>query len=457
MNESKLEQINPLGVEPVGSLLRKFAIPSIIAMLVSSLYNMVDQLFIGNTVGELGNAATNIAFPLNTLNIALALLFGIGSASAFNLAMGSGNSKHAAQYIGNSVSIMAIGGIIITILVELFLEPILLFCGSPENVLPYAAEYTGIVAIGFPFLLVSAAGGHICRADGSPNMGMMINLIGAIINVILDYIFVMCLGFGMAGAAWATVIGQVIATAILVWYLPHFKTVRLTAACFVPKASVVARVASLGTAACFNQIAIMVVQVAMNKTLKYYGSLSIYGESIPIACSGIIAKITMVIFAFVIGISQGMQPIASFNYGAKQYNRVKQAFFLSLKIAASITISTYILLQIFPRQIIGIFGEGSELYYQFAENYFHIYLFFLWSCFLQPITANFFTSIGKPKRGVFMTLTSHIFFFLPQLFILPIIIGIDGVLYTCPIADITAATVCTILLRRELMQPEWSV
>ncbi len=457
MNDTAKIQNNPLGTAPVGTLLRQFAIPSIVAMLVSSLYNMVDQLFIGNSVGELGNAATNIAFPLNTLCIALALLFGIGAASAFNLAMGSGNTKHAAQYIGNAITVMAAGGILIAIITLLFLEPILVFCGSPDNVLPYAKEYTGIVALGFPFLLLSAAGGHIVRADGSPNMTMAINLSGAIVNVILDYLFVMRFGWGMAGAATATVIGQVIATGIVFWYLPRFKTVKLDLTSFIPRLDVVARVASLGTAACFNQISIMVVQVMMNKTLKHYGALSVYGESIPIACSGIIAKVTMVVFAFVLGISQGLQPIVSFNYGAGQYDRVKKGYFLAIKVAACITITSYIFFQLFPRQIIGVFGTGSELYFQFAENYFHIYLAFLWLCFFQPITANYFTAIGKPKMGIFMSLTRQIIFYLPLLVVLPMIFGIDGVMYSCPIADVVASTVCAVLMYKELKRPEYKM
>ncbi len=447
---------NQLGTLPEKQLLKQFAIPSIIAMLVSSLYNIVDQFFIGNTVGELGNAATNIAFPLNTSCIAVALLFGIGGASTFNLAMGRGDTKKAGSYIGNACIWMVLLGILISCLSLSFLKPLLLFFGSPKTVLPYAMEYTGITAIGFPFLILSTGGGHLVRADGSPKMTMVINITGAVVNTILDALFVFVFGWGMTGAAWATVIGQIIAALIVIVYLRHYKTVALTKECFRPQKDAALSVASLGAAPCFNQLAMMLVQIVMNKTLKYYGSLSIYGESIPIACSGIIAKVSMLVMAFVIGISQGLQPIVSFNYGAGNYKRVKKALGLALSSAAIICVVSFVGFQLFPRQIISVFGTGSELYFDFAENFFRKFLFFIFLCFLQPISANFFTAIGKPKKGIFMSLTRQIIFLLPLLIILPRFMGIDGVMYAGPIADLIATIVCAILVIKEMKRPEFS-
>ena len=447
---------NPLGTAPIGKLLRQFAIPSIIAMLVSSLYNIVDQFFIGNAVGPLGNAATNIAFPLNTSCVAIALLFGIGGASTFNLAMGRGDTKEAGNYIGNSVLIMVVLGVILSGVTLLLLQPILLFCGSPADVLPYAMEYTQITAIGFPFLILSIGGGHLVRADGSPKMTMAINVIGAVINTILDALFVFVLGWGMRGAAWATVIGQVVASLVVIWYLFHFKTVTLTKKCFYPQVIAIKKVASLGAAPCFNQLAMMLVQIVLNKTLKYYGAQSIYGESIPIACSGIIAKVSMLVMAFIIGISQGLQPIVSFNYGAKQYQRVKKALLLALGSGACICVVSFAAFQLFPRQIISVFGDGSDLYFRFAEDFFRKFLFFIGLCFLQPISANFFTAIGKPKKGIFMSLTRQIIFLLPLLLILPLFMGIDGVMYAGPVADLVATIICTLLVIGELRHPEFA-
>lgn len=447
---------NLLGTLPEKQLLKQFAIPSIIAMLVSSLYNIVDQFFIGNTVGELGNAATNIAFPLNTSCIAVALLFGIGGASTFNLAMGRGDTKKAGSYIGNACIWMVLLGILISVLSLSFMRPLLFFFGSPETVFPYAIEYTSITAVGFPFLILSTGGGHLVRADGSPKMTMVINITGAIVNTVLDALFVFVFNWGMKGAAWATVIGQVIAASIVIWYLMHYKTVKLSKECFRPQKDAALLVASLGAAPCFNQLAMMLVQIVMNKTLKYYGSLSIYGESIPIACSGIIAKVSMLVMAFIIGISQGLQPIVSFNYGAKQYQRVKKAFVLALVSGAVICVISFVAFQSFPRQIISVFGEGSDLYFQFAEDFFRKFLFFIGLCFMQPISANFFTAIGKPKKGIFMSLTRQIIFLLPLLIILPLFMGIDGVMYAGPVADLVATVVCTILVIHELQHPEFS-
>ncbi len=455
MEKELSTQENPLGTKPVGTLLRQFAIPSIIAMLVSSLYNIVDQFFIGNKVGELGNAATNIAFPLNTSCVAIALLFGIGGASTFNLALGRGDTKKAGHYIGNANTVMVGLGVGISVITLLFLQPILLFFGSPADVLPYATEYTRICAIGYPFLILSIGGGHLVRADGSPKMTMIINLTGAIVNTILDALFVFVFDWGMTGAALATVIGQVVAALIVIVYYFHYKTVKLTLDCFRFDREATMSVISLGAAPCFNQLAMMLVQVVMNKTLKYYGGLSIYGESIPIACSGIIAKVSMLVMAFVIGISQGLQPIVSFNYGAKQYKRVKKSYYLAMASAAVICIISFIAFQLFPRQIIAFFGHGSDLYFDFAEKFFRKFLFFLWLCFLQPITANLFTAIGKPKKGIFMSLTRQIIFLLPLLIILPIYMGIDGIMYAGPVADLAATILCGILVAKEMRRPEY--
>ena len=453
MTETKA--INPLGTEPVGQLLRKFALPSIIAMLVGSLYNMVDQLFIGNFVGPLGNGATNIQFPLSILNVSIALLCGIGAASTFNLAMGRGETEKAGYYIGNAASIMVLGGLILMVITEVFLEPILIGCGATENILPYAAEYSRICALGYPLFILSAGGAHIVRADGSPNMTMAINMAGAIINTILDYLFVAVFRWGMSGAAFATIIGQYIAGIMVLVYLTKFKTVKLEKKHFIPNIGIIIAITSLGAAPFINQIAMMIVQIVMNHVMGHYGAQSIYGSDIPITCAGIISKVNGICFSFVIGISQGLQPIISFNYGAKNYKRVKDALFLALKLAACITITSWACFQLFPRQIVSIFGTGSDLYFDFCEKYFRVFLFGIFSAFLQPLSSNFFTSIGKPHKGIFMSLTRQVLFLTPLIICLPLIFGLNGVLYAGPIADFLSFIVCFILVRIEFRHPEF--
>ena len=444
------ETNNPLGVQPVNRLLSQFAIPSIISMLVGSLYNIVDQFFIGQRVGELGNAATNIAFPLSTSCLALALLIGIGGSSAFNLAMGSGHEKRAVNIMGNAVVLLAGSGLVLSIITLLFLKPLLLFFGSPKSVLPYAMEYTKITAFGFPFLLLSTGGGHLIRADGRPRITMLCNLVGAVLNTILDALFVFGLNLGMSGAALATIIGQIVSGALAIGYLMHGKTVTIRRENLRIKWENVTRIASLGMAPCSNQVAMMVVQIIMNQSLKHYGSHSIYGENIPIACVGIITKVNMIFMSFVIGLSQGLQPIASFNYGAGKKGRVKEAYIKAISIGAVLAVIAFFMFQFFPRQIISIFGDGSELYYQFAIRYFHVFLFFTFVNFIQPITSNFFTAIGKPKVGSFLALTRQILFLLPLILLFPLFLGIDGIMYAGPVADCLAAVVCFIMVYREL-------
>ncbi len=452
---SNTENKNPLEVLPINKLLVKFSVPSIIAMLVTALYNIVDQFFIGQSVGSLGNAATSISFPLSITCIAIALLFGIGGASAFNLSMGAGDKKTATYYIGNAAAMLFLCGLVLCIISEIFLKPMLLFFGSSKSVLPYAMTYTRITAIGFPMVILTAGGGHLIRADGSPNMSMMCNLIGAVINTVLDAIFVFGMNMGMAGAALATIIGQFVSAVVVIVYMFHYKTVKLQKKHLVICSKYIGRVAALGGSPCSNQVAMMVLQIILNKSLKHYGSLSVYGEDIPVACVGIITKVNQMFFSFVIGLSQGLQPIASYNYGAGKFDRVKSAYKKSILCGFTMCIIAFAMFQIFPRQIISIFGKGDETYYRFAINYFRIFLFCTCVNCLQPITSTFLTAIGKPKGGMFLSLTRQIIFLLPLIVILPLIMGIDGIMYAGPIADGLAAVVAVIMIKREFSEENY--
>ncbi len=452
MNEGKK---NPLGEERTGKLLQQFAVPSIVAMLVGSLYNIIDQFFIGRSVGELGNAATNISFPLSISCVAIALLFGIGGASCFNISMGKGEREKAVFYMGNAATMLFVCGLALCVITQIFLEPMLKFFGSPENVLGYAKTYTRIVAYGFPFLILTSGGGHLIRADGRPKAAMLCNLIGAVINTILDAVFVFGFQWGMAGAAYATIIGQIISGGLVIWFLSHCRTVTLKREHLILQRAKIGKIVSLGAAPCSNQISMMVVQIVMNKSLKYYGGLSDYGEAVPIACAGIISKVNMLFMSFIIGISQGLQPIVSFNYGAGKYGRVKRAYLQAIGCGMVMAVAAFCLFQFAPRQIISIFGNGSKEYYQFAIQYFKIFLFFTFLNFMQPISSNFFTAIGKPRHGVWLSLTRQIIFLLPLILLLPIWLGIDGIMYAGPIADLMAAVVATAMVGAELRRREY--
>lgn len=449
---SETTKNNPLGTERVGSLMVKFAVPSIIAMLVGALYNIVDQLFIGQAVGTLGNAATNIAFPLSTSCIALALLFGIGGASNFNLAMGEGRKEEAASYAGNAAVLLIGSGLVLFLVTQLFLTPLLAFFGAPADVMPYAKVYVRITSIGFPCLILTAGGCHLIRADGSPKMSMICNLIGAGINTVLDAIFVLGFRWGMAGAALATIIGQIVSAAVVIYYLAHYKTVHLGKKQLSVESRCAVNIMALGTASFFNQVAMMIVQIVLNKSLTHYGELSEYGAAIPLACAGIVTKVGQLFFSVIIGISQGTQPIESFNYGAKKFGRVREAYNLAVRAGAIISVVSFLIFQVFPGEILALFGTGSDAYFKFGIKFLRVYLFFTFVNFLQPITSTFFTSIGKPQKGTFLSLTRQIVFLLPLTLILPLFVGIDGIMYAAPVADCLAAVIAITMAVKEFRE-----
>ena len=451
MEETNISQEqNPLGTAPVGGLIGKFAIPAIISMLVSALYNIVDQIFIGQGVGMLGNAATNVAFPVTTIATALALLLGIGGASNYNLEMGAGREKKASSIAGTALSTLVITGVILAVAVLLFLRPLLSLFGATTDVMPYAVDYLGITAVGLPFYALSIGGNHIVRADRSPTYSMTCVLTGAIINTILDPLFIFGFGWGIKGAAWATVIGQVVSGILVIIYFGKFRKMYLEMSMLKPSSECLKAIISLGMASCINQIAMAVVQIVLNNILRYYGGLSVYGSDIPIACVGVISKVNQVFMAICIGISQGCQPIWGFNYGAKKYDRVRLAYRYSMIACTAIATVFFLCFQLFPHQIVSIFGTGSDLYFQFAERYLKIFMFMTFANGIQPMSSGFFTSIGKAKLGIVMSLTRQVLFLLPLIVVFSLIMGIDGVMYAGPIADAAAFVLAILFARREL-------
>ena len=445
-----VEEQNPLATQKISSLILKFTIPAIISMMVSSLYNIVDQIFIGQGVGMLGNAATNIAFPVNIICTAVALLLGIGSASNFNLKSGAGHTEKAKNYAGCGLSLLVICGVIITVVTLAFLSPLMHVFGATEEVLPYALDYTGITAIGVPFLTLTTGGCHLVRADRSPSFSMACMLTGAIINTILDPLFIFGFGWGIKGAAWATVIGQFASGVLVIVYFCKFRKMYLSGGMLKPKLSYLKAIISLGLASCINQIAMAIVQIVLNNILRYYGANSVYGSDIPIACVGVISKVNMVFIAICIGISQGSQPIWGFNYGARKYDRVRQTYRYSATACTIIATIFFLCFQLFPHQIVGMFGGGSDLYFKFAEKYLRIFMLLTFANGIQPMSAGFFTSIGKATLGIIMSLTRQVIFLLPLVVIFPMFMGIDGVMYAGPIADTAAFILAVVFARKEL-------
>lgn len=440
---------NPLGYEKISKLLRSFAVPSITATLVSSLYNIVDQVFIGQGVGYLGNAATNVSYPLSTICLAISLLIGIGSASRFSICLGRGDTDQAAKIAGNGVTLMVLAGILYLVLGEVLLTPMLHIFGATTEVMPYAQSYASIILIGMPFLILTNGISNLIRADGSPKYSMICMVAGAVVNTILDPIFIFVFQWGMFGAALATILGQILSFLLAIRYLWAFRTITLEKECFRPDWRDGLHTLSMGISSSVNQIAITIVQVVLNNSLTYYGAMSVYGEDIPLAACGIVMKTNAILLSIIVGISQGVQPIIGFNYGARKYDRVKQAYLLAIRWNFVISAVGFLLFQLFPRPIISIFGSGEELYFDFAVLFMRTFLFMVIVNGVQVLSSSFFTAIGKALKGLLLSLTRQVFFLIPLILILPLWLGIFGVLLAGPIADFIAFVVSLLLVKKE--------
>ncbi len=446
------KQIEQYGIT---RLIIKYSIPAILSGLVNSVYNIVDQIFIGQYMGTLGNAATTVAFPFVTICTALAYLFGVGSAANFSISLGKGDISRAKKYIGNSLAMLAIISISMVIITLLFADQLLLLFGATAENFEYAKTYVLILCVGFPFNIFTIGTAHTIRADGSPKSSTACVATGAILNCFLNPIFIFGLNLGITGAAIATIIGQFVSFIMVLHYLFRFKSFKLTRDLFKLDREVLINTAKLGMAPCINQFAITVAQITMNNTLKYYGELSIYGADIPQACVGIISKINSIYLAITVGIGQGCQPIIGYNYGARRYDKVMDIYKRSVIVATIISITAFAIFQLFPRQLTSVFGTGTEQYFEFAENYFRVFMGLMFLNGFQPITGNFFTAIGKASRGALVALTKQIVFLVPLVIILPMFMGIDGVLYAGPLADLAAFTLAITFITiefRELKQ-----
>lgn len=440
---------NPLGYRKISSLLAEFAIPSIIAMVVSSLYNVVDQIFIGQGVGYLGNAATNAAFPLSTICMAITLTIGIGTAARFSLYLGRKEEDKAARTVGAGLIMMFIFGIAYAVFVELFLKQLLIAFGATDDILGYAIEYTRITALGMPLIVIMNGMSNIARADGSPMYSMTTMLIGAVVNTILDPIFIFICHWGVSGAAWATVIGQVLSCLFALRYLKKIKRITLNRSCFRLTPRQMGRTAVMGMSNGLTQIAFTLVQIVMNRSLVHYGGQTEYGSNIPLAAAGIVLKVNGIVVAILIGINQGMQPIVGFNYGARKYDRVRAVYLLAVRCELVVTMIGLCIFEFFPSQVLAAFGKGDKLYLEFAIMFMRSFLMLLPLSGIQMLSSNFFSAIGKPLKGATLSLTRQVFFLIPLILILPLFIGLNGVMIAAPLADFIAFAVVTIFITRE--------
>ncbi|MBO5776566.1 MAG: MATE family efflux transporter [Clostridia bacterium] len=438
VQNNQLEAQNPLGTRRIPKLLFSLAIPAIIANIVNSLYNIVDQIFIGHGVGYLGNAATSVAFPLTTICMAIGLMCGLGGSANFNLAIGRQDAKRAQGIVGTATALLVVSGIIICIIVNAFLKDLMVAFGATDQTIDYAVQYTRITSFGIPFLLFSTGFNPIIRADGAPVYSMLSVVIGAVLNTILDPIFIFVCNWGIAGAAWATLIGQIVSAVVCALYFLKFKNVRPQLKDFIPNFRLVKAIAYVGMSSFIFQISTMVIQIVSNNMLKKYGADSVYGSDIPIAIAGIVAKISMIFIAVIIGIVQGAQPIFGYNYGAKKYDRVRATLKLAILSSFAFSLFAFALFMGFPRALISVFGTGSDLYFEFGIKYLRVSLFFTFLNGIQISSTTFFQAVGKATKGAILSLIKQVIFLLPLLVVLPIFMGVEGVMFAAPISDLIA-------------------
>lgn len=437
---------NTLGTDPIGKLMVKFAVPSIIAMVVNALYNIVDQIFIGRGVGFLGNGATNVVLPITILVIALALLIGDGGAAYMALQLGKGDKKAAAKGVGNVVTLAVILGIGFAVICMAFLEPLCLLLGATENILPYALDYGRIIIIGFPFSVVSIALSGVIRADGNPKYSMMGMILGCITNVILNPIFIFIFHWGVQGSALATIIGQALNCGMYLLYIRKFKSIDMKRNYLKLKTGVITKVCSLGVSSFVTQIAIVVVIAISNNVLVKYGAMSVYGADIPLTTMGITMKVSQLSMAIVLGIATGAQPILGYNYGAGNMERTKKTFKITVIAATICMVAATIVFQFFPRALVDIFGTESELYTTFAIMCFRVFLLFSVLSAFQMCTGIFFQAIGKPVEATILSMSRQIIIFIPATLILPMFMGVEGVLWAGPVSDLLAFILAALLL-----------
>lgn len=441
-----MEKENILGTEKIGKLLAKFAIPGIISMVVNSLYNIVDQIFIGQGVGYLGNGATTVIFPMITFAMAFSLLFGDGSATFLSLKLGEKKEDEAARGTGAGIIGFVGIGIIITILYLIFLEPLCKLFGASEAILPYAKDYGRIITYGLPFCAVCAGGASIIRADGNPKFNMIGLFAGTIINVVLDPIFIFVFHWGVKGAAFATILGQFANAVLNIYYFSKkMRNVSLNRFVFRKSISYIPRVSKLGISSFITQMALVVAMATRNNVLVTYGAKSKYGSDIPVTTLGITMKTFTIIMSIVLGLSAGAQPIFGYNYGSGKYDRVKKTFKLVAVLSTIICTVAFFLAQLKPMAIISIFGSESDLYNEFAIKCMKIYLMLIPTVGIQIMSGIFFQALGYPVQASILSLSKQIIFQLPVTILLPVFMGVEGVLWAGPVSDVLAFTTMIVM------------
>lgn len=443
-----------LGKENINKLLISFAIPCVISMLINSVYNIVDQIFIGKGVGTLGNAATNVIFPLVIIFNAVAGLIGNGAAANLSLKLGEGKKEEGGKIVGNAVTVSIIFSIILSIIAYLFLPKLVYMFGCTENVYQYAVDYGKIIILGAPFMIIYSALSQLIRADGSPKYSMALLVVGAILNIILDPIFIFTFNMGVKGGAIATVIGQIVSFIMATLYLRRVKSVRLEKESFKVDKSIT-RTLGLGLSSFITQSTVLALFVFMNNMMTKYGALTKYGADIPLSVYGVISKINSLYISTILGISIGAQPIIGFNYGAGNYERVKETLRKVLTINLVVGLIFNIIFYLFPKEIVSIFITNSDpnykLFLEFAVIICHSFLLVMGLNFLEMTTSIVVQSLGNVKKATMVSFIRQIILFIPIACFMAIYLhkGIYGVLNAGPIADVITFFIALVIFYSE--------
>lgn len=445
-----MEKENILGTLPIPKLLLKFAVPSVISMLVNSIYNLVDQIFIGQGVGYLGNGATNVTFPFVTLSLAISLMISIGCAANVGLCLGRKDVDRANQILATGLTMAIAAGLAIFAVGQIFLTPMLRLFGATDAILPYAISYARIYLFGIPMTTVGIMLGDAIRNDGSPAYTMRSMLIGAVINIIFDPIFIFICKWGVAGAALATIMGQFATMVLNLLYLRKLKSLDFKKENMGLKPEFVKLICSLGFSSFVTQSAMLVMNIVMNQQAIKYGGLSKYGADIPITVFGIVMKINQIMMSIIIGTTSGSQPIYSFNFGAGKLDRVKKTVVTSVAATTLVGLCGMAVLQSFPQQIINIFGQENDLYNEFAVMCLRNMTFFIFVMGIQMTASVFFQATGKPGKATVISLSRQILFMIPCLYILPVFFGIKGIMWSFPVSDVFSVVLSAVMLLAEL-------
>lgn len=434
-----VNQSNYLGKEKLSKLLAKFAIPCILSLIISCLYNIVDQIFVGNMVGTAGNAATGIIFPITVIGWGASLFFGDGAAAYLSMALGKGETKKIHASVGNAALMSFLSGVLIIAIAYIGGDGLLVLLGAKDTeTLQLASAYGKIIYAMMPLALAQNCLAAIIRADGSPKVAMAAMFTGAILNIIGDPIFISFMG--ISGAAVATILGQFVSFLMCAAYLFRSKNFKVNGKSFIPQGKLLGKIMALGASSLLTQISIVVITIINNILLVEYGALSPYGIVIPLSAFVVIMKLFQIILNIAIGIAAGAQPIVGYNYGAKQYSRVRELLKLILKYTALVCIVATVFIEVFPALFIRMFGSDGELYMEFATGCLRIYLSLILFTCLQKVSAIFLQSIGKAHLAAPLSLLRDVLLIISSL-IIPIKFGVTGIFWAAPVADVIASVI----------------